>query len=231
MENDPSFKSADDDELCAILRTLRVETVREVNFEERFLFEFHERLVREAVCRPARTLLWEHLMHALGNMGGRKLLWGVSSLGIGVTCLSVLIWQNSSSHTSESAEVLAVGKTYGSDTVKMASLPTFSLHLGDRTPMGRGIELYPSSVHRMTHPMVSHRSRQKMFRVEPESLIASGVGNMYNADQSYGHGVLHMNGGDDVERLEMPGIYSESTLWDMMGVGESEVDELLRSVY
>lgn len=75
--------TATEEQLTQLLATLRVETTRESGFEERFLYDFHERVAQAAVVRPARYQLWEHLMQALINFGGRRLAYGASSLGIG----------------------------------------------------------------------------------------------------------------------------------------------------
>lgn len=78
-----SDSTATEEQLAQLLATLRVETTREVGFEDRFLYDFHERVAQAAVVRPARYQLWEHLMQALTNFGGRRLAYGASSLGIG----------------------------------------------------------------------------------------------------------------------------------------------------
>lgn len=78
-----SDSTATEEQLVQLLATLRVETTREVGFEDRFLYDFHERVAQAAVVRPARYQLWEHLMQALTNFGGRRLAYGASSLGIG----------------------------------------------------------------------------------------------------------------------------------------------------
>lgn len=78
-----SDSAATEEQLTQLLATLRVETTREAGFEDRFLYDFHERVAMAAVVRPARYQLWEHLMQALTNFGGRRLAYGASSLGIG----------------------------------------------------------------------------------------------------------------------------------------------------
>lgn len=78
-----SDSAATEEQLTRLLATLRVETTREAGFEDRFLYDFHERVAQAAVVRPARYQLWEHLMQALTNFGGRRLAYGASSLGIG----------------------------------------------------------------------------------------------------------------------------------------------------
>lgn len=110
MENDTTRKQAEEQELIVLLRALRVEAAPEAHFEERFLYDFRERLVREAVCRPARMLLWEHLLHAISNFGRRRLLWGASSFGLGMLCLGTLAWQ----HSGGSARSVVAQSSYGS---------------------------------------------------------------------------------------------------------------------
>lgn len=78
-----SDSAATEEQLTQLLATLRVEITPETGFEERFLYDFHERVAQAAVVRPARYQLWEHLMQALTNFGGRRLAYGASSLGIG----------------------------------------------------------------------------------------------------------------------------------------------------
>lgn len=73
-----------DAQLTELLATLRVVQTREADFEERFLYDFHELVAREAVCCPARHRLFEHLMQMLANFGRRRLTYGASSLGIGL---------------------------------------------------------------------------------------------------------------------------------------------------
>lgn len=92
MEKNTSCKQVEDQELVVLLRSLRVEAAPEAHFEERFLYDFRERLVQEAVSRPARALLWEHLVHYLRNFGRRRWLWGASSFSLGVLCLGALAW-------------------------------------------------------------------------------------------------------------------------------------------
>lgn len=95
MEKETSHSADEEDyaEIRAMLSALRIEATPEAHFEERFIYEFHERLVREAVSRPARALLWEHLLHIVHNLGGRRLAWGMSSFGAGVLCMGLLAWQ------------------------------------------------------------------------------------------------------------------------------------------
>lgn len=97
MENKKSCEQLETQEIVVLLRSLRVEATPEAHFEERFLYDFRERLVQEAVCRPARILLWEHLVHCLRNIcRRRRLIWGASSFSLGMLCLGVFTWPHSS---------------------------------------------------------------------------------------------------------------------------------------
>lgn len=88
----------DDTEIIMLLRTLRIEATREMNFEERFMYDFRERLVREAACRPARVLLWEHLLQMLGNVGRRRfLMWGGATASL-LLCVGVLGFESMRSY-------------------------------------------------------------------------------------------------------------------------------------
>ncbi len=84
-----SLDSLSESDIVALLSTLRKDATPEANFEERFLYDFHERVAREAVCRPARKLLWEHIRQFITNLGGRKLAYGASTLGAGALALGL----------------------------------------------------------------------------------------------------------------------------------------------
>ncbi len=81
-----------DTELLALLSSLKVEATPEADFESRFLYDFHERIARESVCRPARRLLWEHLLQYLSNFGRRRLAYGASTLGVGALAIGFFTW-------------------------------------------------------------------------------------------------------------------------------------------
>lgn len=85
----PVSDSLSESDLLSLLASMRKEAVPEAHFEERFLYDFRERVAREAVCRPARLLLWEHLRQILSNLGGRKLAYGASTLGAGALALGL----------------------------------------------------------------------------------------------------------------------------------------------
>lgn len=86
---DSSSDAISETELVALLASLRKEVTPEAHFEERFLYDFHERVAREAVCRPARKLFFEHVFQFLSNFGGRKLVYGASTLGAGAVALGL----------------------------------------------------------------------------------------------------------------------------------------------
>lgn len=90
-----SVDSLSEEDLVALLTSLRKEATPEAHFEERFLYDFHERIAREAVCRPARTLLWEHIRQFLSNLCGRKLAYSASTLGAGMIALGIYSFQDS----------------------------------------------------------------------------------------------------------------------------------------
>lgn len=69
--------------LLMILASMKEEATPEAAFEERFLYDFHERVAREAVCCPARHRVWEHVQQMLANFGLRRIAYGASTLGIG----------------------------------------------------------------------------------------------------------------------------------------------------
>ena len=67
-----------EEQLVALLATLRVTTTEEADFEGRFLSEFHDRVARETVCCPARRRLFAHLMQLIDNFGRGRLAFGAS---------------------------------------------------------------------------------------------------------------------------------------------------------
>lgn len=80
------------EEWIALLAELKLEATPEADFEARFLYDLHERIAQEAVCRPARKLLWEHILQMLTNIGGRKIAYGASTLGLGALAVGFFSW-------------------------------------------------------------------------------------------------------------------------------------------
>lgn len=62
-----------EDELVELLSQLYIEPVNEANFEERFLVNFHENVVQQAVCQPARARLWDNLALFFSGLNKVKL--------------------------------------------------------------------------------------------------------------------------------------------------------------
>lgn len=75
--------------LRELLSLLKVESQPEANFEERFLYNYKERLAQESVCKPAHSLLWERLTTFLGTR--RSLTYGTTSTA-GALALAVIVW-------------------------------------------------------------------------------------------------------------------------------------------
>lgn len=73
--------------LVAMLATMRVKATPEADFEERFLYNFHERVTQEIVCTPAHRRALDHILQALQNFGMGKLAFGTSALGVGALAL------------------------------------------------------------------------------------------------------------------------------------------------
>ena len=73
--------------LLAILATMKVQATPEADFEERFLYHFHERVTQEIVCTPAHRRALDHVLQLLQNFGVRKIAYGSSALGIGALAL------------------------------------------------------------------------------------------------------------------------------------------------
>lgn len=75
----PETDAATEENLIRLIATLRIEPVEEANYEERFLSDFRERIARDAVCCPARLLLWEHCKQFFANVGMRRWVYGTAS--------------------------------------------------------------------------------------------------------------------------------------------------------
>jgi hypothetical protein len=94
--------SESEENLVALLATLKVEAVEEADFEGRFLCDFHDRVAREMVCCPARRRLLAHLLQMVDNFGRGRIAFGASALGLGVLAICF---------ASYPAEQSAVGTT------------------------------------------------------------------------------------------------------------------------
>jgi hypothetical protein len=81
-----------EEQLVALLATLRVAATEEADFEGRFLAEFHERVARETVCCPARRRLLAHLMQMIDNFGRGRLAFGASAMGLCVLAVGYAVY-------------------------------------------------------------------------------------------------------------------------------------------
>lgn len=88
QENDPY-------ELRSLLKIMLIEATPEASFEERFLYDFRDRVVREAVCRSAHSLIWEQLMMLADSIGIRRIVLGASTFSLGALCAGMWVWQQS----------------------------------------------------------------------------------------------------------------------------------------
>ena len=106
----PSNSPCSEEQLVALLATLRVEPVKEADFEGRFLCEFHERVAREAVCCPARRHLLAHLMQMLSNFGRGRLAFGASTLCLGVVAVGYAMYPAGQAGVGTAAATVAVDR-------------------------------------------------------------------------------------------------------------------------
>ncbi len=91
-----------------MLATLRVEPTEELDFEGRFLSEFHERVAREAVCCPARRHLLAHLVQMVENIGRGRLAFGASAMGIAAVAVCFALYPANSGVVGTAATVAKV---------------------------------------------------------------------------------------------------------------------------
>ncbi len=102
MHNKPiqSGASETSPEWMELLRTLRIDATPEACFEERFLQDFRRRVEREFVCRPMRSLIWEHVSTLMVHPGTRRMAYGASIFVMGALCMGALIWRYTPSATA-----------------------------------------------------------------------------------------------------------------------------------
>lgn len=82
-----------EEELVELLSQLYIEPVKEAHFEDRFLASFHEKVVQQAVCQPARVRLWENLHLFFSGLNKAKLaLSSITFLGFGALTLATTNW-------------------------------------------------------------------------------------------------------------------------------------------
>lgn len=101
-----------EEDIVSLLLALRQEPHPEANFEDRFVHDFRERVARYAVTRPARKVLWEHILLRLTNIGKIKWACGATTLGVGVLAAGFF-----SLPTDDTAEQKRMTPTIGSARV------------------------------------------------------------------------------------------------------------------
>ncbi|MBE6419091.1 MAG: hypothetical protein E7031_03085 [Akkermansiaceae bacterium] len=104
----PSGTKLSEDDIVELLAGLKMEPHPEANFEDRFVHDFRDRVARYAVTRPARRVLWEHILLRLTNIGKLKWACGATTLGVGVLAVGFLSWP-ADSPESQSRLAPAIG--------------------------------------------------------------------------------------------------------------------------
>ncbi|MBO5684297.1 MAG: hypothetical protein J6R92_05060 [Akkermansia sp.] len=116
-----------EEQLVALLATLRVNATEEADFEGRFLCEFHERVAREAVCCPARRHMFTHMLQMLENLGRGRLAFGASAMGLCVLAVGYAMYPAETAGADTTASV--AGENHASPLV----LPVLSDDLAECT--------------------------------------------------------------------------------------------------
>ncbi len=145
--NKPTHTSLPESEaqLVALLATLRVEPTEELDFESRFLSEFHERVAREAVCCPARRHLLSHLLQMVENLGRGRLAFGASATGLALVAVCFAMYPADKSVVGTAATVAKVE----SQSAPL-QIPALSNDLADCTSIRVQTSNSPLDVHGVT---------------------------------------------------------------------------------
>lgn len=96
-----------DARLGELLSILKQEPEPEANFEERFLYNFKDKLAQELVRKPARSLLWEHIATFLGHR--RAVAYSTASTA-GALALAIVAWPGSADNRTAEHDFLAQGE-------------------------------------------------------------------------------------------------------------------------
>ncbi len=103
-------------ELSRLLGELYREPQQEAHFEERFLTQFHERVVQSAVCRPTRHRVWENICQFLSHMTMTK--FAVSTCAVMVFfAIGLMVMENMGASSSQ-----AIARTGGELSQLRASI-------------------------------------------------------------------------------------------------------------
>lgn len=172
--------SLSEDDIVNLLATLRVDPQPEANFEDRFLHDFRDRVARYAVTRPARKVLWEHILLRLTGMGKLKWACGATTLGLGALVAGFFSWPSDDAQNQN-----RVAPSIGSAVIASVDAPdgcspqsvvvSSSLELESSTCivpehpffLGCGEHVYNS--HSMHHEEISE-SQQGLHSMRPDSV-------------------------------------------------------------
>ena len=83
-----------EDDLVGLLAGLKREPHPEANFEDRFVHDFRECVARYAATRPARKVLWDHIMLRLTSIGKVKYACGATTLGVSALAIGFFSWSS-----------------------------------------------------------------------------------------------------------------------------------------
>lgn len=98
MSNEKTNTSElNEDDIVSLLAGLKMEPHPEANFEDRFVHDFRERVARYAVTRPARKVLWEHILLRLTSIGRMKYAYGATTLGVSALAIGFFSLSSESS--------------------------------------------------------------------------------------------------------------------------------------
>lgn len=98
MSNEKTNTSElNEDDIVSLLAGLKMEPHPEANFEDRFVHDFRERVARYAVTRPARKVLWEHILLRLTSIGKMKYAYGATTLGVSALAIGFFSLSSESS--------------------------------------------------------------------------------------------------------------------------------------
>lgn len=135
-----------EEELVELLSQLRIEPVEEAHFEERFLVSFHEKVVQQAVCQPARVRLWENLHLFFRGLNKLKLaLSSATFVGFGALTLVMTDWavHSDSAPATASRERVKRSMLASVDSLRASSVLPSSLE----TPSDLQIMVAPNETH------------------------------------------------------------------------------------
>lgn len=163
-----------EDDIIGLLATLRIEPQPEANFEDRFVHDFRDRVARYAVTRPARKLLWEHILLRLTGIGKLKLACGATTLGVSALVAGLFSWPTDDAQQQRLAPtigsaVIAPADSYHQQSVVVSS----SLELESATCIlpREAFSFTPqASSLNSSSPEQSH-SRDALRSMRPDSIV------------------------------------------------------------